>query len=162
MRKPWPTRKPRIHVNPKSGWTYGLRSQFWQDAGDHVRAVADLDEALHIDPKYTWAYCERARVRFKMSEVAKATQDWEKAVAIYVSFPCHRAEVRPQQLRLDFGDLPRGAASRWSQGGRPGQACLRTNRLERLLQPDLARRRVCRDRRFDKAVELRDEGRSPC
>jgi Tfp pilus assembly protein PilF len=51
-------------------------------AGDHRRALADLNEAVRLDPKYAIAYLQRALTHQALNDQARAQADFQTAARL--------------------------------------------------------------------------------
>src|SRR5712691_8379574 len=87
----------------KSATAHNNRGSVYNNKGDFVRAIVDLDEAIRIDPSNAFAYKNRAVSFEGKNELEKALADYNAAL-----------KLRPR--RLEAADPRRLEAAEASNG----------------------------------------------
>lgn len=71
-----------IRVDPRPGWSYIARADFWTASGRFERAIADCSEAIRLEPNKSHFYFERAEVWRKWGDLDRALSDYNEAIRL--------------------------------------------------------------------------------
>jgi len=89
---------------------YAKRAGYYQELGEHEKALADFNKAISIEPKAAYIYKARAVLNIELGEMEEARADFEKSVELGNSDEAGQAYFSFAQQVLNFTGNKKEAA----------------------------------------------------